>query len=152
MAKNTSSSAFRKIDVDQYNEDNFKEDEADAISATVGPDENEITTLLTQGKSVEALVNVLQNAPLRCKHQVVKDNALNITLRVLLSIKSSQMDQAVEALEQNDLLDVLMKYIYRGFEIPSEGSSGHLLQWHEKAFAKGGVGCIVRVLSDTNRA
>ncbi|XP_036347988.1 actin-related protein 2/3 complex subunit 5-like [Rhagoletis pomonella] len=152
MAKNTSSSAFRKIDVDQYNEDNFKEDEADAISAVVGPDENEITTLLTQGKSVEALVNVLQNAPLRCKHQVVKDNALNITLRVLLSIKSSQMDQAVKALEQNDLLDVLMKYIYRGFEIPSEGSSGHLLQWHEKAFAKGGVGCIVRVLSETNRA
>ncbi|XP_014094220.1 actin-related protein 2/3 complex subunit 5-C [Bactrocera oleae] len=152
MAKNTSSSAFRKIDVDQYNEDNFKEDEADAISATVGPDENEITTLLTQGKSVEALVNVLQNAPLRCKNQHVKDNALNTTLRVLLSIKSSQMDQAVDALEQNDLLDVLMKYIYRGFEIPSEGSSGHLLQWHEKAFAKGGVGCIVRVLSDTNRA
>lgn len=72
MAKNTSSSAFRKIDVDQYNEDNFKEDEADAISATVGPDENEITTLLTQGKSVEALVNVLQNAPLRCKNQHVK--------------------------------------------------------------------------------
>lgn len=82
----------------------------------------------------------------------MQDHALNITLRVLLSIKSSQMDQAVETLDQNDLLDVLMKYIYRGFEIPSEGSSGHLLQWHEKAFAKGGVGCIVRVLSDTNRA
>lgn len=62
------------------------------------------------------------------------------------------MEPIVDALEERDLLDVLMKYIYRGFEIPSEGSSGHLLQWHEKAFAKGGVGCIVRVLSDTNRA
>lgn len=62
------------------------------------------------------------------------------------------MDQAVEILEQNDLLDVLMKYIYRGFEMPSEGSSGHLLQWHEKVFAKGGLGCICRVLADTNRA
>lgn len=82
----------------------------------------------------------------------LQDNALNITLRVLLSIKSTQMDQAIDSVEQNDLIDVLMKYIYRGFEIPSEGSSGHLLQWHEKAFAKGGVGCIVRVLSDTNRA
>lgn len=71
MAKNTSSSAFRKIDVDQYNEDNFKEDEADS-SAVVGPDENEITNLLTQGKFVEALVLVLQNAPLRCKQQHVK--------------------------------------------------------------------------------
>ncbi|XP_017075580.1 LOW QUALITY PROTEIN: actin-related protein 2/3 complex subunit 5-A [Drosophila eugracilis] len=151
MAKNTSSNAFRKIDVDQYNEDNFREDDG-VDSAAVGPDESEITTLLTQGKSVEALLSALQNAPLRCKNQNVKDHALNITLRVLLSIKSTQMDQAIDTVDQNDLIDVLMKYIYRGFEIPSEGSSGHLLQWHEKAFAKGGVGCIVRVLSDTNRA
>lgn len=46
MAKNTSSSAFRKIDVDQYNEDIFKEDDVDGGS--MGPDENEITKLLTQ--------------------------------------------------------------------------------------------------------
>ncbi|EDW12786.1 hypothetical protein AWZ03_007504 [Drosophila navojoa] len=151
MAKNTSSNAFRKIDVDQYNEDNFREDDG-VDSAAVGPDENEITSLLTKGKGVEALLSALQNAPLRCKNQNVKDNALNITLRVLLSIKSTQIDQAIDSVEQNDLIDVLMKYIYRGFETPSEGSSGHLLQWHEKAFAKGGVGCIVRVLSDTNRA
>lgn len=47
MAKNTSSSAFRKIDVDQYNEDNFNEDEID-LAVPVGPDENEITKLLNQ--------------------------------------------------------------------------------------------------------
>lgn len=47
MAKNTSSSAFRKIDVDQYNEDNFKEDETDS-SSQLGPDENEITKLLAK--------------------------------------------------------------------------------------------------------
>lgn len=134
-----------------------------------------LNQLISTGKHSEALLAVLQNAPLGCKNQQIKvrisswylvscqlvhvwasfsfqDNALNITLRVLLSIKSSQMEPIVDALEERDLLDVLMKYIYRGFEIPSEGSSGHLLQWHEKAFAKGGVGCIVRVLSDTNRA
>lgn len=104
------------------------------------------------GKNVEALKCVLQNAPLCCKNQQVKDNAMNLTLKVLLSIKSSQMDSAIEALDDPDLYDVLMKYIYRGFEIPSEGSSGHLLQWHEKVFARGGVGSIVRVLVDTNRA
>lgn len=47
MAKNTSSSAFRKIDVDQYNEDNFKEDDADqASSGMIVPDEAEINSLL----------------------------------------------------------------------------------------------------------
>lgn len=71
MAKNTSSNAFRKIDVDQYNEDNFREDDG-VDSAAAGPDESEITTLLTQGKSVEALLSALQNAPLRCKNQNVK--------------------------------------------------------------------------------
>jgi actin related protein 2/3 complex subunit 5 len=49
MSKNTASSAFRKIDVDQYNEDNYKEDEGgDPQSPPIGPDENEITNLLNQ--------------------------------------------------------------------------------------------------------
>lgn len=47
MAKNTSSSAFRKIDIDQYNEDNFKEDEAEQSMPT-GPDEDEVSGLLNQ--------------------------------------------------------------------------------------------------------
>ncbi|EDS37878.1 arp2/3 complex 16 kd subunit [Culex quinquefasciatus] len=158
MAKNTSSSAFRKIDVDQYNEDNFREDDADQASGMIVPDEAEITTLLNQypfrnitlGGNIDALKTVLQNAPLLCKNQQVKDNALNLTLKVLLSIKSSQIDAAIDSLDDPELWDVLMKYIYRGFEIPSEGSSGHLLTWHEKVYAKGGVGSIVRVLSDNS--
>lgn len=149
MAKNTFSSAFRKIDVDAYNEDNFKEEEQ--TDQKFGPDENEVTNMLNQGKNVEALKFVLQNAPLGCKNQQIKDQALNLTLRVLLTIKSTQMDVAISQLE-TDLLDVLMKYIYRGFEIPSEGSSGHLLQWHEKVFAKTGYGSITRVLCDSSRA
>lgn len=67
-----------------------------------------------------------------------------------MSIKSSQIEEAVQSLDQ-EMLDVLMKYIYRGFEIPSEGSSAHLLSWHEKAFAIGGLGCISRVLTDRKR-
>lgn len=149
MAKNTFSSAFRKIDVDAYNEDNFKEEEQ--TDQKFGPDENEVTNMLNNGKNVEALKFVLQNAPLGCKNQQIKDQALNLTLRVLLTIKSTQMDAAINQLE-SDLLDVLMKYIYRGFEIPSEGSSGHLLQWHERVFAKTGYGSITRVLCDSSRA
>ena len=47
MAKNTSSSEFRKIDVDQYSEDNYKEEDADQGGPT-GPDESEVINLLNQ--------------------------------------------------------------------------------------------------------
>ncbi|CAG9784459.1 unnamed protein product [Diatraea saccharalis] len=113
MAKNTSSSAFRKIDIDQYNEDNFKDDEAEQAIPT-GPDEGE-------------------------------DNALALTLKVLLAIKSAQIEEVIGNLSRDDI-DVLMKYIYRGFEYPSEGSSGHLLLWHEKAYSIGGTGSIKLIL------
>lgn len=76
-----------------------------------------------------------------------QDNALALTLRVLLAIKSAQIEDVVANLSQDDI-DILMKYIYRGFEYPSEGSSGHLLLWHEKVYNIGGTGSIVRVLSD----
>ncbi|OWR44897.1 putative Arp2/3 complex subunit ARPC5 [Danaus plexippus plexippus] len=140
MAKNTSNSAFRKIDIDQYNEDNFKEDESDQ-SVPTGPDEGEVC------QYIEALKHVLNNAPLGTSDQQIKDNALALTLKVLLAIKSVQIEEAVGSLSLDDI-DILMKYIYRGFEYPSEGSSGHLLLWHEKAFNVGGAGSIVRVLSD----
>nr|CAD7199793.1 unnamed protein product [Timema douglasi]CAD7260009.1 unnamed protein product [Timema shepardi]CAD7431960.1 unnamed protein product [Timema monikensis]CAD7577267.1 unnamed protein product [Timema californicum] len=152
MATNTFSSAFRKIDVDQYNEDNYREEEVVELqSPPGGPDENEVVGLMNQGKHVDALKTVLRNAPLGSKNQQIKDNALNLTMRVLLAIKSSQIEDAVNALDR-DQVDVLMKYVYRGFETPSEGSSGHLLVWHEKAYAVGGVGSIMRVLTDTKKA
>ncbi|KAL6260443.1 hypothetical protein P5V15_007969 [Pogonomyrmex californicus] len=132
--KDTSASAFRKIDVDQYSDNNFKEEDADG-----------------GGKNAEALISVLKSAPLECKNQQVKDSARNLTQKVLLSIKSNQMDDCLAQLDR-DLVDVLMKYIYRGFEIPTEGSSSHLLLWHEKVFNISGVGCIVRVFSDSKRA
>lgn len=47
--KDTSASAFRKIDVDQYSDNNFKEEDADGgVGVPTGPDENEILTLLSQ--------------------------------------------------------------------------------------------------------
>lgn len=70
MAKNTSSSAFRKIDVDEYNEDNYKEEEVQ--SSVTGPDENEIIQLLSHGKNVDALKTCLRSAPLGSRNQKVK--------------------------------------------------------------------------------
>lgn len=47
--KDTSGTAFRKIDVDQYNENQFKEDDGEGGgTGHIGPDENEIHALLSQ--------------------------------------------------------------------------------------------------------
>jgi len=149
MAKNTSSSEFRRIDVDQFSEDNYKED-VDNEPVRAGPNENEIVALLTQNRLSDALKNVLANAPMGNKNQAIKDASLNLVMRVLMSFKASQIDEAVSQLD-NEARDILMKYIYRGFEIPNEGSSAQLLVWHEKVFALSGVGSIVRVLTDKKK-
>lgn len=83
-------------------------------------------------------------------HTLVSPLTNFIFSQVLLSVNKTQMDQIISALDTTQL-DVLMKYIYRGFERPSEGSSAILLLWHEKVYNVGGVGCIVRVLTDRKR-
>jgi actin related protein 2/3 complex subunit 5 len=148
MAKNTSSNKFRMVDVDQYNEDNFKDDDSAVVQDKRGGlSSSEVEALLQKGNNVEALKAVLTSAPIGNKNQAEKDAALALVLRVLLSTKTNQVDECVKQLD-NDQKDILMKYIYRGFENPNEGSSAQLLVWHEKTFASAGLGCIVRVLTD----
>lgn len=50
---------------------------------------------------------------------------------MLTAFKSSDIEKGVQSLDRNGV-DLLMKYIYKGFERPSENSSAVLLQWHEK--------------------
>ncbi|XP_022325477.2 actin-related protein 2/3 complex subunit 5-C-like [Crassostrea virginica] len=146
MAKNTGASKFRKVNVDEYDEENFQDNE-DADVGVVGPNENEVSNFLNQSKNVEALKAVLQNPPQGCKDKRLKDKVVQVVVRVLSAFKTSDIEKGVNALDSQSL-DTLMKYIYRGFEFPSEGSSATLLSWHEKVYAKGGSGCIIRVLTD----
>ena len=48
MAKNTSSSEFRQLDVDQYNEDNYREEEAE-VTLPAGVDEDTVINLINRG-------------------------------------------------------------------------------------------------------
>ena len=60
-----------------------------------------------------------------------QDRAEGLVLKVLTAFKSSDIEKGVQSLDKNGV-DLLMKYIYKGFERPSENSSAVLLQWHEK--------------------
>lgn len=151
MSKNTGSNKFRKVDVDQYDPDKFVEESVAEESAEgKGPSDSEVNAFLAQSKNADALMVVLNNAPLNTKNQIVKDKAVQLALRVMTSFKTNEIDAAIKSLDSKEL-DSLMKYIYRGFEFPTDGSSASLLTWHEKAFAAGGLGTIVRVLTDRKR-
>lgn len=145
MARNTLPSRFRGLDIDQYDENRFV-DEQDEAAEQQGPDGAEVDALLRRGEMMTAFHIALRNPPINSKNPAVKERAQAVVLRVLTSFKSSDIEPAVKSLDRNGV-DLLMKYIYRGFEKPSDNSSAILLQWHEKAFAVGGLGSIVRVLT-----
>ncbi|KAB1266144.1 Actin-related protein 2/3 complex subunit 5 [Camelus dromedarius] len=143
MSKNMVSSArFRKVDVDEYGENKFV-DEEDGGDGQAGPDEGEVESCLRQGSMTAALQAALKSPAINTKSQAVKDRAGSIVLKVPISFKANDIEKAVQSLDKNGV-DLLMKYIYKGFESPSGNSSAVLSQWHEKALAAGGVGSIVR--------
>lgn len=145
MSKTTLSDRFRKVDVDEYDENKFV-DEEDGAENQGGPDEAEVDALLRQSNFNGALQAVLKNPPINTKNQNVKDRAAVLVVKVLSSFKSSDIEKAVSSLDKASV-DLLMKYIYRGFEKPTDNSSAVLLTWHEKVVAVAGVGCIVRVIT-----
>ena len=150
MSKATENRAFRTVDVDLYNEDNYKE-EVDPEVSTDALDFNQLNSLLNSNKNVEALKQFLSSSPAGVKDPDTKTKIRDLAQRILLAVKKEEMEPAVSKMDK-DTLDVLMKFIYAGFESPVEGSSGHLLVWHDKVFAASGVGSVVRVLADKRRA
>ncbi|XP_022094892.1 actin-related protein 2/3 complex subunit 5-like [Acanthaster planci] len=145
MAKNTGRTQFRKVDVDEYDENNYQDEQTDEEGK--GPDEGEVQSFLNQKNNQEALKAVLRNPPIGSKNPAVKDKAFQLVMRVLTAFRASDIEKTVNSLDL-DVIDILMKYIYRGFSEPTENSSAILLTWHEKAYAVGGLGSIVRVLTD----
>lgn len=79
----------------------------------------------------EALGKALQTTPAGVAPQNAKDKHAQTIMDVLSAFKSADIQAAVKALK-TDQVDVLMKYIYRGFASPDKFNPAMLLQWHEK--------------------
>jgi len=149
--------AFRKIDIDAYDEDAFLESELfepDPRSpAQVLNDakqkQTSVRSLLAKGDTAGALTTALESAP----YGPGVDEAKNLTLQsivpILNSTKSTEIPNVVRSLSQ-DAQDTLMKYLYKGMGLPGWGdvNGSVLLGWHEKLTEVAGTGCIVRAMTD----
>ena len=110
MSENTASNAFRKIDVDQFNEDNFKDEETPQNAGFASINESEVLNLLSLGNAGEALKIVLSSIQARDDKDVALDH---LVFRVITSVKTKiQIEGIVKTLD-NDQKDLLMKFIYR---------------------------------------
>lgn len=61
-------------------------------------------------------------------------------------IDDKQIDATVEKLTP-EAADVLLKYVYRGLEEPTDNNAS-LFKWQAKILDKFGIGSVVRVLTD----
>ncbi|GAB1606448.1 actin-related protein 2/3 complex subunit 5-C-like [Argonauta hians] len=147
MSKNTGASLFRSFNVDDYDEDKYQ-DEQNEDQKQEGPTYSEVVNYINSGKNTDALIHILNHPPADSKAS--RDKASQLAAKVLTSFRGNDIDQALEGLNSKQV-DTLMKYIYIGFEFFLEGSSAILLTWHEKTFAVGGLGSIIRVLTDRRR-
>ena len=116
-------------------------------------DIKKVEKMIQREELVEAFREVMQHsAPNKRKTRHEKDNALLLVMKILVSVNGEDnIRKFVRELDGEDEKDTLMKYIYRGFERPVNGSSAKLLIWHETTLAATGLGTIVRVFTDRNK-
>ena len=68
---------------------------------------------------------------------VLQERNFNVVLDVLTRFRAADVEKAVKSLSVEQI-DVLMKYLYRGFANPTEKSCGILLLWHDKVSSNWG--------------
>eukprot|EP01126_Amoeba_proteus_P033276 TRINITY_DN3264_c0_g1_i5.p1 TRINITY_DN3264_c0_g1~~TRINITY_DN3264_c0_g1_i5.p1 ORF type:complete len:117 (-),score=10.19 TRINITY_DN3264_c0_g1_i5:91-441(-) len=105
-----------------------------------------IQSALNSGNNAGLIQAILNNPPFGCTDQAAKNaDRQSVTTALSQFKKESDIETALSSLN-DDQLDILMKYIYAGFEV-SENSK-ELLLWHAAVLKKAGMGCIVRTISD----
>ncbi|EPE32194.1 Arp2/3 complex 16 kDa subunit ARPC5 [Glarea lozoyensis ATCC 20868] len=177
---------WRTINIDLLDPESSSNFDTSTLHPAFAPvDENEIRglgqqvrQLLRGGDAEGALRGALEGAPYGGE-EGVKEIHLQTVTEVLQSIKASEMTPMLQRIFQteggSDVLDVLMKYLYKGMAAPTtrtkapEPSTGGfsqmgarpgaanessgaamsvLLSWHEKVVDVAGLGCVGRCMTD----
>ncbi|KAJ3299795.1 hypothetical protein HK104_006924 [Borealophlyctis nickersoniae] len=134
--------AHRKLDVDFDEEDQFIDEDQTAsgptassaqVEAAVDARSNEVRALLSRGDVTGAVAKALESPPAGAHVQSVKDKNTATVMEALLAAKSTDITNVVKSLPPS-CVDTLMKYIYRGMELPEVYNSTVLLTWHEKTW------------------
>jgi len=94
--------------------------------------------------STAAIREVLASAD---KEKQVNDQLFASMATILRKVNSSKAETKVIGELTADEVDTLMKFVYYGFRHQPQ-EAGLLLKFHDAAYAVGGVGSIVRVLTD----
>lgn len=149
MSKKVRSDQFRNADVDKYDEDQYEDEETTNLEAAAQFTDREarVKSLISQGNPAGALPIVLESPPAGSSDKSIKERNLSLVLDVVTRFKSADVEKAVSTLD-TDQQDILMKYIYKGFAGGSDKDYPILLTFHEKVYKLGGLGCIMRVLTD----
>ncbi|KAH9450252.1 hypothetical protein Pst134EA_026958 [Puccinia striiformis f. sp. tritici] len=168
--------AYRKIDVDAYDEDLVTEEElythdprsaqevlAEAQSKATQIDLEQVCMSKTEARplimptcsgDVASALKLLLTSPPYGPSSSALDNAKSLTLssviETLSSTRTSEIASIVQSFDQSEQ-DWLMKYLYKGMSSIGDSNSAVLLNWHEKLTEVAGTGCIVRVMTDRRR-
>ncbi|CEQ41803.1 SPOSA6832_03553 [Sporobolomyces salmonicolor] len=155
---------FRKVDIDQYDEDRVLPSELyqpdprppqQVLSDTQAKD-RAVRGLLQRGDVAAALKECVREGEWPYGEDSVpeivqaKQLALNLILSVLNSSRSTDIPALVATLEPAEQV-TLMKYLYKAMENLGDSSGNVVLGWHEKLVEVAGIGCIVRVMTDRRR-
>jgi len=107
--------------------------------------EAKVNQLVAQNRAKDAVLAALENPPLGTKSDAVKDQSAEIVVAALNATKDADLKGILDSLNE-DQLDLLMKYVYRG--MANADNSTQLLKVHAQIVEKAGLGCIIRAFAE----
>ncbi|KAJ1944391.1 actin-related protein ARPC5 [Linderina pennispora] len=148
--------AHRKLDIDALDASNqeltqqmqyLSTKTTSELVSSVDQKAAAVRAAITRGNSAEALERALAEPPYGHGMEAAQAANAQLVSEVLTATRAQDIASVVGSLS-DDAKDVLLKYIYHGLAKPAEFNCGVLLSWHERVVEAGGLGSIVRVMTD----